>query len=159
MKALHLAASRAWPGAIAICAALIAAAAQTPAQAAEEIQTGLFSDLAVGGYDPVTYFTQGEPTRGAKAHQTEWKGATWRFSSAENLAAFEASPETYAPQYGGYCAWAVSQGQTAPGSPMHWSIVDDKLYLNNNARVKADWERDIPGFIEAADANWPAVLD
>jgi len=140
--------------------AATAAAAAAPAFAADnEVYTGRFSSLAVGGYDPVAYFEQGEPVKGQSQYAYEYKGATWRFSSAENLAAFTADPDAYAPQYGGYCAWAVSQGYTAPGNPKNWSVVEGKLYLNYNDKVQRDWEKDIPGFIAKAEENWPGVLE
>ena len=69
------------------------------------------------------------------------------------------SPEAYAPQYGGYCAWAVSQGYTAKGDPKYWKVVDGKLYLNYDASVQKNWEKDIPGHIANASKNWPKVLD
>lgn len=128
-----------------------------PAAGASEIYTGLLSNTAVGGYDPVAYHTQGKPVQGSRSHTTEWKGATWRFVSAENRALFLADPERYAPQYGGHCAWAVSQGYTAKGDPNHWRVVDGKLYLNYNAQVQSDWEKDIPGHIRNANGNWPKV--
>lgn len=114
--------------------------------------------LALDGHDAVAYFKAGKPVKGSPEHGLTWNGATWRFASAENKAAFEASPQTFAPQYGGYCAWAVSQGYTAKGDPNTWRIVDGKLYLNYNASVQKDWEKDIPGRIAKADKNWPAVL-
>ena len=97
--------------------------------------------------------------KGAKEFTHEYNGAEWRFSSAENLATFKADPTAYAPQYGGYCAWAVSQGYTARGNPNNWRIVDNKLYLNYNDKVQADWLKDIPGFIALANGNWPSVLN
>ena len=132
--------------------------AASPAWAADPIYTGTFSSLAVSGYDTVAYFTEGRPVEGDSRFEHEWKGATWRFSSAENLEKFRAAPERYAPQYGGYCAWAVAQGSTAPGNAEVWKIVDGKLYLNVNPDIAARWEKDIPGFIAKADANWPGVL-
>ena len=123
------------------------------------VYTGLFSDRAVSGYDTVAYFTEGRPVKGERRFSTEYEGATWLFSSAENLARFEADPEAYAPQYGGYCAWAVSQGYTASGDPDNWAIEDGKLYLNYNDDVQATWNEDRAGFIELADGNWPSVLD
>ncbi len=128
------------------------------ALAKEPVYTARFSSLAVEGYDPVAYFTEGKPVKGDKAFSTEFNGATWRFASADNLAAFEADPTAYAPQYGGYCAWAVSQNYTARGNPANWSIVEGKLYLNYNNEIQERWLIDIPGFIEAADKNWPSVL-
>lgn len=114
--------------------------------------------IAVDGSDVVAYFTQGAPVAGDPAITHGYMGATWRFSSAANRDLFAADPAAYAPQYGGYCAYAVSQGYTAPTVPEAWSIVDDKLYLNFSTSVRSRWERDIPGHIAAADANWPAVL-
>lgn len=132
----------------------------TPALAKESaIYTGLFSSLAVGGYDPVAYFTGGAPVEGKKEFQTRWKDAEWRFASAANRELFIASPEKYAPQYGGYCAWAIAQGYTASGDPQRWKIVAGKLYLNYDQEVQQRWEKDIPGFIASADRNWPTVLD
>ena len=124
-----------------------------------EIYTGILSSTAVGGYDPVAYFTAGKPVEGRKDITFSWKGATWRFATEANREAFKAKPEAYAPQYGGYCAWAVSQGYTAKGDPKFWKVVDGRLYLNYDARVQRDWEKDIPGHIVKAGKNWPAVLD
>lgn len=130
-----------------------------PAAAKDPVYTGTLSSLAVGGYDPVAYFTEGKPVEGSPKLEFRWQGATWRFANQENLAAFQADPEKYAPQYGGYCAWAVSQGYTASADPDAWSIVDGKLYLNYDKDVQATWEKDIPGHISSADKNWPKVLE
>ena len=130
-----------------------------PVAAKDPVSTGTFSNLAVSGYDPVAYFSEGKPVAGTSALEYDWNGATWRFSSAQNLAAFKARPEAYAPQYGGYCAWAVSQGYTAKSDPEAWRIVDGKLYLNYSKEIQERWARDIPGNITKADANWPKVLE
>jgi hypothetical protein len=142
-------------------AALLAAVGLhgAPARAADApIYTGIFSNAAVGGYDTVAYFTQQQPVKGDRRFVHQWKGAEWRFASAENRDRFAAAPEQYAPQYGGYCAWAVAQGYTASGDPQYWKLVDGKLYLNYDASVQKKWEQDIPGFIAKGDGNWPAVL-
>ena len=141
----------------AVAVPLLASAPALPAE--DPVHTGTFSDLAVGGYDPVAYFREGRPTEGRDNLEYEWNGATWRFASRGNLEAFKADPDGYVPQYGGYCAWAVSQGYTASGDPQAWRIVDGKLYLNYSKSVQQTWERDIPGNISKADANWPGVLD
>lgn len=120
--------------------------------------TGIINGVAVGGYDPVAYFTEGKAVKGSKQITTEKNGARWRFSSEENRAAFEADPSRYAPQYGGYCAWAVSQGYTAKGDPNAWKIVDGKLYLNYNRSVQRTWAKNTSKNIAKADANWPKVL-
>ena len=113
---------------------------------------------AIRGYDPVAYHAEGKPVKGKRAHRVEWKGATWSFASAENKALFEADPEKYAPRYGGYCAWAVSNGYTASIDPDAWSIVDGKLYLNYSLGVRTQWSEDIPGNIAKGDVNWPKLL-
>jgi hypothetical protein len=150
---------------IVVCALPVAAGATVlpayvqKAQArAAEIYTGILSNTAVGGHDPVAYVTQGRPVPGARDITLTWKGASWRFANAGNRETFRADPERYAPAYGGYCAWAVAQNYRAKGDPRHWKIVEGRLYLNYDAQVQATWEKDIPGFIRKADANWPGVL-
>jgi YHS domain-containing protein len=113
--------------------------------------------LAIEGTDPVGYFTEGRPVRGDRAHALMWRGVEWRFSSPETLAAFEADPVRYAPQYGGWCAWAVAEGYTAPTTPEAWAVVDGKLYLTHSRSTQRRWKRDIPGNVERANANWPAL--
>ncbi|MCB2053365.1 MAG: YHS domain-containing protein [Geminicoccaceae bacterium] len=125
---------------------------------AEAAQIFTENDLAIRGYDPVAYFEEGAPVPGDEAFTTEWQGATWRFASAANRDAFEADPERYAPQYGGYCAWAVAaKGELYSTQPQNWTIVDDKLYLNYNDDVQATWEKDIPGYIAEGDRRWPEI--
>lgn len=132
---------------------------QTPAAAKDPVSTGTFSSLAVSGYDPVAYFLEGRPVEGERALEFAWNGATWRFAIPENRAAFVADPEKFAPQYGGYCAWAVSQGYTASSDPETWRIVEGKLYLNYSKSIQGRWAQDVPGNIAKADTNWPGVLD
>lgn len=114
---------------------------------------------AIRGYDPVAYFKVGVPTHGSDQFTAEWQGATFRFANADNLAAFKGDPAAYAPQYGGYCAYALSKGAIAGTVPEAWSIVNGKLYLNYSTAVQQRWRQDIPGNIRAANANWPAVLN
>lgn len=115
-------------------------------------------DLALRGYDAVAYFTDGQPVRGVPQFETAWNGARWRFVSAAHLDAFVKAPERFAPQFGGYCAWAVAHNYTADGDPEAWKIVDGKLYLNYSKRVQRKWEANIPEYIRQGEANWPAVL-
>ena len=114
--------------------------------------------LAIRGVDPVAYFKKSVPVRGSANHVATWKGATWQFENAENLAMFQADPEAFAPKYGGYCAYAVSKGGTATTDPEAWTIYEDRLYLNFNLTVRGIWSEDIPGNVAKADANWPGVL-
>ena len=117
------------------------------------------TDGAIRGYDPVAYFTAGAPAKGSDQYTTEWQGATFKFASAENLALFKTDSSKYAPQYGGYCAYAISKGATASTVPEAWTIADGKLYLNYSLDVRKRWREDIPGHIAAADENWPGVLN
>ena len=138
--------------------ALAVAMVSSPASArSPEIYTGILSSTAVGGYDPVAYFREGKPVQGKKDLTHTWKGVTWRFVNAKNLDDFKAMPEAYAPQYGGYCAWAVSQGYTAKGDPNAWSIVDGKLYLNYTKTGRETWRQNRTAYIAQADRNWAAV--
>lgn len=114
--------------------------------------------LAVKGYDPVAYFDHGKPVKGSSDFEATWNGATWRFASAASKAKFVAAPEIYAPQYGGYCAWAVSRAYTADADPKAWKIVGGKLYLNYNLEVQSEWQKDEKENIARGDANWPKLL-
>lgn len=123
-----------------------------------EVFTGLVKGVAVGGYDPVAYFDGGKPAKGSPEITLEHNGAIWRFATDASRKAFEADPAKYAPQYGGYCAWAVSRGYTAKGDPNAWRIVDGKLYLNYNKDVQRTWSKNIAANVAKANANWPKVL-
>ena len=136
----------------------LAFGASTAAAEEDSIYTGLFNNRAVSGYDTVAYFTAGKPVKGKKAFKTSYMDAEWRFSSQDNLDAFLADPAKYAPQYGGYCAWAIGRGYTASGDPKQWKIVDGKLYLNYDAKIKKKWEADIPYFIKLADQIYPGIV-
>lgn len=113
--------------------------------------------MALAGHDPVAYFTEGVPRPGDPAIALDWDGVRWLFATEANREAFRADPAAFAPQYGGYCAWAMAEGYTAPIDPEAWRIVDGRLYLNYSRRVQSRWEDDIPGNISRADANWPAA--
>ena len=145
-----------------IFAAILTAAALLAAPIAASAKDAVYQSFfgtAIDGTDPVAYFTENKPVKGSSDFAHEWNGATFHFASAENRDLFAANPEKYAPQYGGYCAWAVSQGYTASTDPEAWKIVDGKLYLNYSKSVQQTWEQDIPGNIAAGDGNWPKVLN
>jgi len=114
--------------------------------------------VAISGADPVAYFELGEARQGEAEHSYQWRGAEWRFINADHRERFADDPEKYAPEYGGWCAWAAAQGHAASTTPEAWKIVEGDLYLNYNANIQAKWERDIEGFIEKADANWPDIF-
>lgn len=114
--------------------------------------------VAIRGADPIAYFVEGAAVEGRQAHRHVWKGATWQFVSAANRDRFAAAPERYAPQFGGWCAWALSRGGLAPTDPSAWVIHEGRLYLNYNRGTQRRFERDLSGNIARAEANWPSAL-
>ncbi|TYC51658.1 YHS domain-containing protein [Rhodobacterales bacterium] len=126
---------------------------------ADEITTFTKSGVAIGGTDPVAYFTQGKPVAGSDDYTAEYDDVTWQFASAENRDTFLADPAKYAPQYGGFCAFGAAMGFKVPVVPEAWSIVDGKLYLNNSLTVQERFEEDVPGYINKATLNWDIIKD
>ncbi len=114
-------------------------------------------DGAIRGYDPVSYFTDSVPTKGKAEFVADYKGAKWYFASSKNLALFNSNPEKYIPQFGGYCAFGMSRGYKADTQPDAWTIVDDKLYLNYNVKVREEWNKKQAELISKAAANWVTV--
>lgn len=112
------------------------------------------ADAAIKGYDPVAYFEAGKALKGNKSFTFPWHGMTWHFLTKENRDLFAAMPEKYAPQYDGYCAWAMTEARKAITDPEVWKIVDGKLYLNCSMAAYEKWSKDIPGNIKKADTNW-----
>ncbi len=109
---------------------------------------------AIRGYDVVAFFSASKPVQGSESFSYSWKDATWLFSSRENLELFKTNPEKYAPQYGGYCAYGMSNGYKAPTVIETWKILNDKLYFNYNLKVQELWNKDQSGYIQKADINW-----
>ena len=141
-----------------LVAAVAAFAWSAPAAAGTAVNTGYFGGVAIEGYDPVAYFTDGRATKGAEEFAYEWLGATWHFANAEHRELFTQQPVSYAPQYGGHCALGTAFGEsTANIDPEAWSIVDGKLYLQYSKGGREEWERDRANRIAAADQKWPAV--
>ena len=122
--------------------------------ASEIFQTG---GVAINGYDPVAYFTDKAAVPGKPEFATSYKGAKFQFASASHRALFIASPEKYAPQYGGFCAYATALGRKASTEPEAFEVVNNKLYLNFSKPVQEKWQADKPGFIQKGDQNWPTV--
>lgn len=139
-----------------VAALLVVLAA--PAAATDPVNKTFFGDQAIKGYDAVAYHQEGKAVKGSKKISHTWQDANWLFSSAENRDLFAADPEAYAPQYGGYCAYAVSQGYTADIDPEAWKMIDGKLYLNYSAKIQQKWEQDTAGYIRDADSRWPKIL-
>ncbi len=149
---------RPWMLALALTAAmgLQASVFSSPAWALEP--TFQANGLAISGYDPVAYFTEKRPVPGKAEFETQWKGATWRFASKENRQRFLKNPKSYAPQYGGYCAYAVSKNSTASTDPQAWTVDNNKLYLNYNVLVRTIWQRKQAENIKKGNIFWPQLL-
>lgn len=139
-----------------IALGLIGATIALPTFAAPAVFTT--DDIAINGYDPVAYFMQDMPVKGHLDYAVNWNDTVWLFANPDNMALFEADPEAYAPQFGGYCAYALSKGSLAPTVPEAWTIVDGKLYLNFSLRARELWSEDIPGNISLAESHWPSIL-
>ena len=133
-------------------------AASPPVNTLKNSVFGGRTDTAINGYDTVAYFTVGKPVKGLDTLVHEWMGAKWKFSTQANLDLFKANPEKYAPQYGGYCAYGVTQDNLVKVEPDQFTVRDGKLYLNYDADIQAKWLKDPAGFIKQADAKFQALL-
>lgn len=114
--------------------------------------------VALGGLDPVAYVTDGAPVPGTAEHASQHGGATYWFAGAEHKATFDADPARYAPQYGGYCAYAAAQNRLSPSDPTAWMLHDGKLLVFTNAEFHDLFVQDPAGNRKQADANWPGLV-
>jgi hypothetical protein len=137
-------------------AGLLAVTGSVPALAGEFFER---DGAAIGGYDPVAYFTEMKPVKGSEQYRAQFQDSLFLFASAENRDAFLADPEKFAPQYGGFCAFGMAKGYKAAIDPAAFTVVGDKLYLNYSGTVRAWWVLDIQGYVKKADRNWPRVRE
>ncbi|SES15828.1 hypothetical protein SAMN04490244_106197 [Tranquillimonas rosea] len=142
----------------AVLFALAAAPALAAGAARAASRVHAVSGIAIGGVDPVGYFREGRVVQGAPEIAVMWRDAIWHFASAETRMAFENDPRRFAPAYGGYCAYAVSENYLAPIDPSAWTLHEGRLYLNAGRRAQRLFRADLPGRIAAAERNWPGVL-
>lgn len=138
--------------------AALALAATPPAAEAQAVNVDQ-ANVALHGYDPVSYFTDNKAVPGSAEFTAVHEGATYRFVSAAHRAAFTADPARYVPVYGGYCAFGVSRGYKVKVDPEAFRVVDGRLYLNYDKGVQKEWLKDIPGYLAKADKNWPDLKD
>jgi len=118
--------------------------------------------LAISGYDPVAYFTDGNPVQGKPEFEHSWHRLRWRFVSAEHRDLFTQHPNHYAPQYDGYCAMGLSENEAAHKDtvdPEAWAIVDGKLFLTHNRYAMQLWRESAKEHIRQADQDWEVVKD
>lgn len=140
-----------------VASLLLALAALLSVSPSMALAADTISQVAVQGYDVVSYQQDSGPKRGSGHHAAVYEGATYLFSSTENKAAFEANPAKYAPAYGGYCAYGVVMGKKFAGDPLVYKVVDGKLYLNLDQKITEMWRQDIPGNIQKGDAQWKSI--
>jgi YHS domain-containing protein len=117
------------------------------------------SGFAIGGFDPIAYFTDRRAVEGNPDHEWEWNGVTWRFANSGNLAAFREHPEIYVPEFGGYGAITIARGYTAPGNPRIWALRKDRLYLFYSVEDLWRWQEDPDKWIALAERNWPKLRE
>jgi YHS domain-containing protein len=125
-----------------------------PVMAFEDINTSFFGGLALGGYDAVSYYTQHQAVKGSTNFDFTWNGATWLFVNEANRERFENDPETFAPQYGGYCSNQMSLGNLSDVDPEVWRIIRGKLYLFGHDAGRVRWQTDTDQRILEADGHW-----
>jgi YHS domain-containing protein len=113
--------------------------------------------VAINGTDPVAYFMDHKSVMGDAMYSYKWGGADWHFASEKDLEMFKANPNKYAPQYGGYCAYAVGRNQLVRSGPNAWTIKNGKLYLNKDLDVRQPFRKDINKNIKLANEMWPKL--
>ncbi|WP_170383243.1 YHS domain-containing (seleno)protein [Ruegeria atlantica] len=130
-----------------------------PAVKAQDMPVFYATDgAAVAGYDVVSYFSGNAPVLGRPEYAVVWKGAEWQFASAENRDAFERNPHAFAPQFGGYCAYAMAHGKLKSTEPTLWGVVDGRLYLTHSPEVEEMWREATAEYISMAEMYWPGIL-
>ena len=116
------------------------------------------SGIAIQGYDPVAFFTQGHPVKGSQQFESQYKGARYLFETADDKKLFDANPAKYEPQFGGFCAYAASQGHTAPIKIEAWQIVNGRLLMQYDLDIQKKFNKDTQGNLQKADQNWPGIV-
>jgi hypothetical protein len=133
------------------------AAAPVRAVITDRIVVDPLTGLALYGFDPVGYFTEGKALRGRTDLEYSFVGATWRFRNEGNRAAFTTNPDVYMPCYGGYDPLSVARGLTIPGHPDLWVLLNSRIYLFADAASRNAFMGDPQGMVAAASAQWPKL--
>lgn len=127
------------------------------AKSGPEIWQDPATGLAMGGYDPLAYFTRGGPRTGSADFELEWGGAVWRFLNIGNRAAFQRHPRAYLPRFAGYDPYALVHGRTTRGQPSIWFNHKDRIYLFHSKANLLSWQGDSDALIERAEKMWPSL--
>jgi YHS domain-containing protein len=130
----------------------------TPVFAGNLVNVAGASHIAISGYDPVAFFTDGKPVYGSPSITAMHHGATYLFASEDHKRLFTSDPDKYVPQYGGYCAYGVGVGGLFPVDINTWQVRNGKLYLNFNQDVLKKFNSDFDGYVAKAEKNWPGLV-
>jgi hypothetical protein len=122
--------------------------------ATQPVNKSTWKGIAIKGYDCVSYHIESKAVKGKKDFSAKHLGATWLFSSKVNRDKFINSPQTYLPQYNGFCAWAMANGYKAKIDPESFAVIEKKLYLNYNKDIQSKWEEDQTRLISLANLEW-----
>jgi YHS domain-containing protein len=142
-----------------ICAVVLALVVAILPISAKTLTNTSWTGSGIKGYDPVAYFTDNKAVEGKNDFQTQMNGTTYYFASKEHKALFDANPEKYLPQFGGYCAYGVSINKTINIDPNAFQIIDGKLYLQYSKDILNKFNQDPTGNLQKAQANWPKLVD
>lgn len=118
----------------------------------------LLGGLAIGGHDPVAYFTEGRPAQGSSDNALMWRGAMWLFRSKASMDHFTRMPHAFAPRYGGYCAMSMAEGKMIVSDPKIWEIDNDHLYLLSSHKDRTLWDANLKANVTEANEHWPSIL-
>lgn len=138
-----------------LCAAMFAAPALQAAEGPVVVNPN--TGLAISGFDPVAYFTDGEPRFGRPDLELRVDGIVWRFANEGDRAEFKDHPEVYTPRFGGYDPVAAARGVSVPGHPLLWAVTGERLYLFYSDKARADFLANPGRYIDAATRKWPEV--
>ncbi|MGJ5182129.1 YHS domain-containing (seleno)protein [Bradyrhizobium oligotrophicum] len=123
----------------------------------QRIIANRYSGLAIDGFDPVSYFVDGQALIGDADFEAAQAGVVWRFRNEGNRASFLAHPEVYGPQFGGYDPTDVARGITVPGNPRLFAVVDERLFLFSREESRDAFKADPARYLPRAEARWPAL--
>lgn len=115
--------------------------------------------LGLKGYDPVAYFTENRPVKGDPQFVSTYNGVRYQFASAADKNAFDANPSKYEPQFGGFCAYAASEGHTAKIEPDAFEVLNGRLLLQYDRDIRERFDKEPQGRLKKADSNWPAIVE
>jgi YHS domain-containing protein len=147
-----------WSRGIALIALLaVSAPALCRAATSERVVTDRYTGLAIGGFDPVAFFTDAKPLVGRPDFELSVEGTVWRFVNEGNRSAFVDNPAVYMPRFGGYDPVAIARGTSVPGHPLFWSVTAGRLYLFYNEAARTAFNGDPGRYIETAERRWPDV--